>query len=39
MDLEEYIEVESARHLHVAAGSSLRQGIKAFLAGSAGPDD
>jgi 2-(1,2-epoxy-1,2-dihydrophenyl)acetyl-CoA isomerase len=39
MDLEEYIEVESARHLHVAAGSSLRQGITAFLDGRAGPAD
>jgi 2-(1,2-epoxy-1,2-dihydrophenyl)acetyl-CoA isomerase len=31
MDLGEYIEVESARHLHVAASPSLRQGIDAFV--------
>jgi 2-(1,2-epoxy-1,2-dihydrophenyl)acetyl-CoA isomerase len=30
MDIEEYIEVESARHLHVTASPSLRQGIEAF---------
>ncbi len=30
MDLEEYIEVESARHLHVSASPSLREGIAAF---------
>jgi 2-(1,2-epoxy-1,2-dihydrophenyl)acetyl-CoA isomerase len=33
MDLGEYIEVESARHLHVAASPSLRQGIEAFVRG------
>jgi 2-(1,2-epoxy-1,2-dihydrophenyl)acetyl-CoA isomerase len=31
MDIGEYIEVESARHLHVAASPSLRQGIEAFV--------
>jgi 2-(1,2-epoxy-1,2-dihydrophenyl)acetyl-CoA isomerase len=30
MDIEEYIEVESARHLHVTASPSLRDGIEAF---------
>jgi 2-(1,2-epoxy-1,2-dihydrophenyl)acetyl-CoA isomerase len=30
MDIEEYIEVESARHLHVAASPSLREGIDRF---------
>jgi 2-(1,2-epoxy-1,2-dihydrophenyl)acetyl-CoA isomerase len=30
MDLEEYIEVESARHLHVTASPSLRAGVEAF---------
>jgi 2-(1,2-epoxy-1,2-dihydrophenyl)acetyl-CoA isomerase len=30
MDLEEYIEVESARHLHVSAGPSFREGVEAF---------
>lgn len=30
MDIEEYIEVESARHLHVTASPSLREGIQAF---------
>jgi 2-(1,2-epoxy-1,2-dihydrophenyl)acetyl-CoA isomerase len=35
MDLGEYIEVESARHLHVAASPSLRQGIEAFVSGRA----
>jgi 2-(1,2-epoxy-1,2-dihydrophenyl)acetyl-CoA isomerase len=30
MDIEEYIEIESARHLHVTASPSLREGIEAF---------
>jgi 2-(1,2-epoxy-1,2-dihydrophenyl)acetyl-CoA isomerase len=30
MDIEEYIEVESARHLHVTASPSLREGLQAF---------
>jgi len=30
MEIEEYIEIESARHLHVTAGPSLREGIEAF---------
>jgi 2-(1,2-epoxy-1,2-dihydrophenyl)acetyl-CoA isomerase len=33
LDIEEYIEVESARHLHVAASPSLREGIDAFVRG------
>jgi 2-(1,2-epoxy-1,2-dihydrophenyl)acetyl-CoA isomerase len=33
MDIAEYIEVESARHLHVAAGPSLREGIEDFVRG------
>jgi 2-(1,2-epoxy-1,2-dihydrophenyl)acetyl-CoA isomerase len=33
MDIGEYIEVESARHLHVAAGPSLREGIEDFVRG------
>lgn len=38
MDLGEYIEIESARHLHVAASPSLREGIEAFArARSRGP--
>jgi 2-(1,2-epoxy-1,2-dihydrophenyl)acetyl-CoA isomerase len=36
MDIEEYIEVESARHLHVTASPSLREGIEAFARGRAG---
>ncbi len=39
MDLEEYIEIESARHLHVAASPSMREGIDAFVRGRAGPAD
>jgi 2-(1,2-epoxy-1,2-dihydrophenyl)acetyl-CoA isomerase len=39
MDLGEYIEVESARHLHVAAGPSLRQGIEAFVRGRVDSED
>ena len=35
MDIEEYIEVESARHLHVAASPSMREGIDAFVKGRA----
>lgn len=35
MDLEEYVEVESARHLHVAASPSLREGMRSFAAGRA----
>jgi len=30
MDIEEYIEVESARHLHTAASPSMLDGIEAF---------
>jgi 2-(1,2-epoxy-1,2-dihydrophenyl)acetyl-CoA isomerase len=30
LDLAQYIEVESARHLHVTASPSLREGIAAF---------
>jgi 2-(1,2-epoxy-1,2-dihydrophenyl)acetyl-CoA isomerase len=30
MDIEEYIEVQSARHLHLAASPSLQDGIQAF---------
>ncbi len=37
MDMEEYIEVESARHLHVAASPSMRAGIDAFVKGRADP--
>jgi 2-(1,2-epoxy-1,2-dihydrophenyl)acetyl-CoA isomerase len=33
LDLGEYIEVESARHLHVAASPSMREGIDAFVKG------
>jgi 2-(1,2-epoxy-1,2-dihydrophenyl)acetyl-CoA isomerase len=36
MDIEEYIEVESARHLHVTASPSLREGIEAFARSRAG---
>jgi 2-(1,2-epoxy-1,2-dihydrophenyl)acetyl-CoA isomerase len=36
MDIGEYIEVESARHLHVAASPSLRQGIETFAKGRPG---
>ena len=32
MDIQEYIEVESARHLHVTASPSLREGIESFRA-------
>jgi 2-(1,2-epoxy-1,2-dihydrophenyl)acetyl-CoA isomerase len=39
MDIEEYIEVESARHLHVAASPSMREGIDAFVQGRADPAD
>ena len=35
MDMEEYIEVESARHLHVASSPSMREGIDAFVKGRA----
>ncbi len=35
MDVEEYIEIESARHLHVAASPSMRDGIDAFVKGRA----
>ncbi len=31
MDREEYIDVESARHLHVAASPSMREGIDSFV--------
>jgi 2-(1,2-epoxy-1,2-dihydrophenyl)acetyl-CoA isomerase len=37
MDIEEYIEVESARHLHVAASPSMRAGIDAFVKGRSDP--
>jgi 2-(1,2-epoxy-1,2-dihydrophenyl)acetyl-CoA isomerase len=37
MDIEEYIEVESARHLHVSASPSLRAGIEAFARGRGDP--
>jgi 2-(1,2-epoxy-1,2-dihydrophenyl)acetyl-CoA isomerase len=30
MDLEEYIDVESARHLHTTAGSAFREGVETF---------
>lgn len=33
MDIGEYIEVESARHLHVTASPSLREGTEAFVRG------
>ncbi len=36
MDLEEYIEVESARHLHVVAGPSFREGRESFVRGGSG---
>lgn len=36
MELKEYIEVESARHLHVAASPSMREGIDAFVKGRTG---
>ena len=39
MDLEEYIEVESARHLHVAASPSLRRGMEAFVRNRANKAD
>jgi 2-(1,2-epoxy-1,2-dihydrophenyl)acetyl-CoA isomerase len=39
MDLEEYIEIESARHLHVAASPSLRRGMEAFVRSRAGKTD
>ncbi len=32
LDLAEYVEIESARHLHVAASPSFRQGVEAFAA-------
>jgi 2-(1,2-epoxy-1,2-dihydrophenyl)acetyl-CoA isomerase len=32
MDLAEYVEIETARHLHVVAGPSLADGIRAFRA-------
>jgi 2-(1,2-epoxy-1,2-dihydrophenyl)acetyl-CoA isomerase len=36
MDIEQYVEVESARHLHTAASPSLREGIEAFARQRAG---
>jgi 2-(1,2-epoxy-1,2-dihydrophenyl)acetyl-CoA isomerase len=33
LDFDEYIEVESARHLHTAASPSMREGIEAFARG------
>ena len=30
MDIAEYVEIESARHLHVVNGPSLREGMQAF---------
>ena len=36
LDLEEYIEIESARHLHVVAGPSFREGREKFVRGSSG---
>jgi 2-(1,2-epoxy-1,2-dihydrophenyl)acetyl-CoA isomerase len=31
VDFHEYIEIESARHMHVAASPSLREGFRSFL--------
>jgi 2-(1,2-epoxy-1,2-dihydrophenyl)acetyl-CoA isomerase len=39
MDIAEYIEIESARHLHVAASPSMREGIDAFVKGRADQPD
>jgi 2-(1,2-epoxy-1,2-dihydrophenyl)acetyl-CoA isomerase len=36
LDLEEYIEIESARHLHVVAGRSFREGRERFVQGRSG---
>jgi 2-(1,2-epoxy-1,2-dihydrophenyl)acetyl-CoA isomerase len=36
LDLEEYIEVESARHLHVTGSQSFREGIESFGRGRSG---
>lgn len=33
LPMDAYVDLESARHLHLAAGPSLREGMKAFLKG------